>query len=285
MKKFTKLISLLCLAAAFVLASCSSPSSGGNPGGGTGGGRAQVSGKIGKYGAPYVVGDIVFKDGSATPYAEINDRTTDPKITDVEKAAAIAVIFYVGTGLNSDVNGKPNNTISRTLGVGLKHDRKGLKWCRYDSSTSYANGYSTNIETIQCTTTIGDKNGSDNLEQIGSFLGTANNDTTTLSNYPAFKFGKEYGTTNSLSAPYNEGWYLPSLAELYAIYNVKTTVDAASELCGGSQFGTSFYWSSSQSAFYYEIANLLNFADGDWDDTASFKHYDFFSVCAVRAFN
>ncbi|MBR6215439.1 MAG: hypothetical protein IKQ84_03430, partial [Spirochaetaceae bacterium] len=34
------------------------------------------------------VGDIVFTDGSASPYTE--------ELTDEQKAAAIAVIFYVG---------------------------------------------------------------------------------------------------------------------------------------------------------------------------------------------
>lgn len=184
MKKFVKKISLLCLAAAFVLASCSSPSSGGSSndnggtgngtGGGTGGGRAQVSGKIGKYGAPYVVGDIVFNDGSATPYAEIdarteNDMTTGKKIKENEQNAAIAVIFYVGTGLNSG-----SDTGSRTLGVGLKHDRDGLAWC----ASSSVDGYSINITTIQCTpygdaghlTFDGDKNGSNNYEQMEAFF-------------------------------------------------------------------------------------------------------------------
>ena len=38
------------------------------------------------------VGDIVFTDGSATPYS------ADLELTDEQKAAAIAVIFYAGTG-------------------------------------------------------------------------------------------------------------------------------------------------------------------------------------------
>lgn len=287
MKKITKLISLLCLAAAFVLASCSSPSSGGNPGGGTGGGTGNGTGG-GTGGNIYIgskaptepkdVGDIVFNDGSATPYAKINERTTTPKITDAEKAAAIAVIFYVGTGLNSDVDGNPDNTISRTLGVGLKHDRNGCGWC---ASTS-VKGYSTKITTIQCTTTSGDKNGSDNYEQMAAFSGI--NDTNDLNNYPAFQFGKEYSTTATAGTAYDKsGWYLPSLAELYAIYNVKTTVNAASYLCGGSQFGSSSYWSSSQYASGITTACRLNFNNGDW--TNDTKDSTNLYVCAVRAFN
>lgn len=111
------------------------------------------------------------------------------------------------------------------------------------------------------------------------------NDTTTFSNYPAFKFGKEYGTTNSLSAPYNEGWYLPSLAELYAIWEQKTTVDAASSLCGGDNFDTSYYWSSSQFASYDSYAYVLSFFSGYWGNDYKSSDYYGYYVCAVRAFN
>ena len=263
------------------MASCSSPTSGGT-GNGTGGGTGGTT-YIGSKAPtePKEVGDIVFKDGSATPYADFlgadeTAGTADDTITDEQKAAAIAVIFYVGTGLNSDVNGNPDNTTSRTLGVGLKHDRNGCKWCASDS----VNGYSINITKIQCTPISGDKNGSDNYEQMAAVTGI--NDTNDLNNYPAFKFGKEYGTTNSLSAPYNEGWYLPSLAELHAIYVEKTTVDAASDLCGGSQFGSGFYWSSSQYASD-DYAYVLYFSIGAWSDFYKFDGY--YYVCAVRAFN
>ena len=275
MKKITKLISLLCLAAAFVLASCSSSTSGG--------GITYIGSKAPT--EPKDVGDIVFNDGSATPYAKINERTITPKITTEEKAAAIAVIFYVGTGLNSDdANGDSDNTTVRTLGVGLKHDKTGLAWCRWNSRTDYANGFSKIITTITCTIDSGDKNGSDNLEQIGNFLGTANNDTTTLSNYPAFQFGKEYSTAATKGTDYDKsGWYLPSLAELYAIYNVKTTVDAASSLCGGSRFAYDWYWSSSQYASLDVDAYGLYFSNGYRDGLD--KNNDEIYVCAVRAFN
>lgn len=229
------------------------------------------------------VGDIVFNDGSATPY------TAELTLTPEQKAAAIAVIFYVGTGLNSDVNGVANTTTSRTLGVGLKHDRSGPAWC-----PNSAQAYSTNITSIQCPvngsagelTFSKDKDGSDNLEQIAKFLKDAdgvNDDTTTSTNYPAFYFAKDYSTEATNLGTYSIGWYLPTMAELFAIWKVKATVDAASALCGGSQFGDSYYWSSSQFASDDNSAYVLNFGLGDCNYGG--KLFTNGSVCAIRAFN
>lgn len=101
--------------------------------------------------------------------------------------------------------------------------------------------------------------------------------------YPAFYFAKNYKTTaTNLGAAYENGWYLPTVAELFDIWKVKATVDAASSLCGGSQFGNSYYWSSSQYASPANGAYKLGFSNGDWDDTGKFG---FYYVCAVRAFN
>lgn len=294
MKKFTKLISLFCLAAAFVLASCSSPSSGGT-GNGTGGGTGGTT-YIGSKAPtePKEVGDIVFNDGSATPYADFlgvdgTVKTEDDTITAEQKAAAIAVIFYVGTGLNSDVNGTPDNTTSRTLGVGLKHNDYGLLWCKDEN----VKAVTINITTIQCIPTgsgetltfSGDKDGSDNYEQIAAFSGI--DDTDDLNNYTAFKFGKEYGTTYSLSAPYNEGWYLPSIAELYEIKKVVTRIDDATYLCNGNLFRLGsqcgYCWSSSQcddSKVFSVFA--FNVLDGRVDENC--KYNFIISACAIREF-
>ncbi|WP_298534455.1 InlB B-repeat-containing protein [uncultured Treponema sp.] len=231
------------------------------------------------------VGDIVFTDGSATPYS------ADLTLTDAQKAAAIALIFYVGTDLNSG----DDTTTSRTLGVGLKHNTSGLAWC-----LNSANARNTNITTIQCPasgsagalTFTGDRNGSDNLEQIEAFDGV--DDTATEANYPAFYIAKNYKdtATNIAGTDYESGWYLPSIAELFQIYaNGKGTscvfdIDAASSLCGGDQFGTGYcyYWSSSQFAPLNFSAYILGFTDGGcYGDL--YKSDAFYSVCAVRAFN
>ena len=150
---------------------------------------------------------------SAMPYADFTALTDDEKNN--KKAFAIALIFYKGAGLNSG----SDTTISRTLGVGLKHNRSGLVWC-----LSSANAYNINITTIQCPASespgalnfTGDKNGSDNLVQIEDFEGV--DDTATATNYPAFYFAKNYSTTAiNLGTSYADGWYLPSIAELFQI--------------------------------------------------------------------
>ena len=262
------------MAAGAFFVGCANPAGGttggSNAGGSTGGstGGSEILGTKAP-GVAKAVGDIVFNDGSATPY------TAELTLSDEQKDAAIAVIFKVDGG--------------KTLGVGLKHNRSGLAWCTKD-----AKAYNKNIKTIQCPATgsagnltfTDDTDGSDNLEQIASFLTTAGleNDTTDASKYPAFYFAKNYKTTaTNLGAAYENGWYLPTVAELFDIWKVKATVDAASSLCGGSQFGTSWYWSSSQYASYGLYAYELNFGDGDWN--YYYKNDDTIYVCAVRAFN
>ena len=230
------------------------------------------------------VGDIVFSDGSATPY------TANLTLTTAQQNAAIAIIFYKGTGLNSDINGTPNNTTTRTLGVGLLHaGGDSLVWC-----TDSANAYSVNITTIQCTasgsagayTFTGDKNGSDNLEQIEAFSGV--NDTTgegAADRYPAFYFAKNYkDQTGSRVAgtAYETGWYLPSIAELFQIYangigtNKVFDIHAASFLCGGGFFLCNV--SSSQ----YDNENI-SFLDSGLVNGSSKSQYNGLA-CAICEF-
>ena len=240
------------------------------------------------------VGDIVFNDGSAMPYTAFTALTDEEK--NAKKTSAIALIFYTGTGLNSDAaNGTPDTTTSRTLGVGLKHNRSGLAWCRRTDDSDYANAFDKNITTIQCPasgsagalTFTGDKNGSDNLEQIEAFEGV--DDTSTEGNYPAFYFAKNYSTqATNLGENYASGWYLPSFAELFQIYaNGKGTnkafdIDAAIETLGGDKFSTSYYWSSSQSSSTY-FAEQLWFSNGARNGRTKYINKQY--VCAIRAFN
>ncbi len=236
------------------------------------------------------VGDIVFNDGSAMPYTEFNGLST--AIKNEKKAAAIALIFYKGTELNSG-----SGTTVRTLGVGLKHNRVGLAWC-----TNGAKAFEKNISTIQCTpsesagsyTFTGDKNGSDNLEQIEAFEGV--DDTSTEAKYPAFYFAKNYKeqTIGSESASritagseFENSWYLPSMAELFQIYACRADsiigfdIDAASQTLGGDSFGTSNYWSSSQYESNGNTAYRLYFYGGNCY-TSTKETYDY--VCSIREF-
>ena len=239
------------------------------------------------------VGDIVFNDGSATPYTE------DLSLTDAQKVAAIAVIYYKGT----DFNNSGDTTTIRTLGVGLKHDTSGIAWC-----LETADAYDKDIEAIGCVggnreqsyLYTGDRNGSDNFEVIATFKGV--NDTEIETNYPAFYFAKNYknqkiGSETSSriisGSEFENGWYLPSIPELDWIYECmygsvkRLNIDAIIELCGGDKFDSNWYWSSNQAGISPMIclkcAFGIYFGDGCCYDCYRFVNER--SVCAIREFN
>lgn len=172
-KNLFSMLVISVLALAFV--GCTNPAGGNNAGGNNAGGSTGGS----SYSAKYAVGDIILNDGSKVNYETAKNYTGSD--LDGLKSKAIAVIFRADTASK------------KALGVGLKHNRSALAWC-----TNGANAFNKNIETIQCPasgdagnlTFTGDTDGSDNLEQIASFLTTAGleNDTTDASKYPAFYF-------------------------------------------------------------------------------------------------
>lgn len=195
---------------------------------------------LGPKSAPTAVGDIVFNDGSAIAY------TSGMTLDDNQKANAIAVIFYAGSDLN---NGGDSTTI-RVLGTPLSKYSSSARWC-----TDEAKAYDTQITSITCTyewdetleayTFNGDKDGRDNLNQIASELSiySIENDTYDDSKYPAFWAAKNYGSskTNISGTAYEDGWYLPTDAELYEVYKFwKTgTLDEIVTTITGSNFGIS----------------------------------------------
>ena len=225
------------------------------------------------------VGDIVFSDGSATAYS------TDLTLSDAQKEAAVAVIFYAGSA--SDTLG------AKTLGVGLKNTGTDstLQWARYTSSDDKAEGYSTNITAIQCTssemgsgkaataTFTGDTDGSDNWQALCAAV----SDEGTSGNYPAWEWVNAYATpaTANLTGSYANGWYLPTVAELSMLYRAKDTVNSALEKAGGTKITDNSYWSSSQYASNDYYAWGVWFDDGNLYDGYKDSHK---SVCTVRAF-
>lgn len=221
------------------------------------------------------VGDVVFTDGSASPYTSV---------TSAQQASAVAVIFYRGTACSND--GK-----TRTLGVGLVQ-ASGKKWCTV--SANYRNvlldlivcqpdqeaaGSSTTFENAL------DRDGSDNYDQVNNLSTT---DFYTPEKYPAVHFGREY--TNNVSnigtSAYNYygSWYLPSAAELFQIYKNMTTVNAAISACGGTTFSGE-YLTSSQHASNASMIVYLNFSKTDRifygvDKTVATKE-----TCAIHEFD
>ena len=197
------------------------------------------------------VGDIVLKDGTFVKPENFTDEMKD-------KAAAVIVRTKSGD--------------TPALGVGIHHNRTDLAWC-----ISRAVGYKTNITGLQISNCT---DGSKGWSILKAALG--NDDTADSSKYPAWEFCNTYDTKNNLTGSLATGWYLPALAELETIYGNKTTVDASLLLVGGSQFGTSCYWSCCQSSSYDNYAYLLNFFNGLTD---YYTNYNANYVCSVRAFN
>ena len=238
------------------------------------------------------VGDIVFRDGSAMPSTSFISLSATEK--EIKKQYAIAIIFYKGKGLNSG----SDVTTTRTLGVGLKQDA--VQWCN-----KKANAYSLKIDTILCTATgslesltfSGDKNGSDNLEQIASFLNAANgvtDDTAIENNYPAFYFGKNYKNvtgSNVSGTDYENGWFFPSTAELYQIYlngmGRKKVFDINPVIValGGNTFENIDCWSSSQSKEGPIVCDEFYFIVDRGGVNCNGKDYVHPKVCAIREFN
>lgn len=301
MKKIKVILSVLLMAAAISFTACSNASSGSSDpstpapattpstpssGGSGGGSQTPAVTYIGSK-APTVakaVGDVVFTDGSATPY------TPGMSFTDTQKNAAVAIIFYVGNELNNT----GDTTTVRTLGLGLKHDKTGRKWC----SSTTVKGYNTNISTIRSdintdgegnVTITGDKNGFDNLIHIAIAL-AGNNDTDTETNYPAFYFGKKYKDitgSHVSNTIYENGWYLPSLAELYYIYlkgksdSKSFDIDAALQALDGDKFEENVYWTSTQQGAS-EYASIFNFSNGNSEGSSNKTGSN--KVCAIRDF-
>ncbi len=188
--------------------------------------------------------DIVFNDGSASAYSN------NLALTDEQKNAAIAVIFYVGTECSNDGR-------TRTLGIGLNF-ADSLAWCARD-----ANAYLKHIDSIHCEVEIyegvfetgipglsswmamwynriispSDADGSDNLSQMAKALG-GNDDTSSAEKYPAFYFAKNYKEqegSHVKGTAYEDGWYLPSAVECQKIC-VNEQINTVSVLCRGNLF-------------------------------------------------
>lgn len=230
------------------------------------------------------VGDIVFNDGSATPYS------SELSLTDAQKAAAVAVIFYAGS--SDGVLG------AKTLGVGL-HNTYGENTQNYIWARENTTGYSKNFTDIQCmpnggslgnsgaaatATFTGDLDGSDNWTKICETDTTAQENAAT--NYPAFNWVNNYGSAHLLKGDCATGWYLPTIAELTMMYRELTAINAALELAGGTKIAYSLgdnnfsYWSSSQfTNSNMALYLVIKVAKID----VYYKNSDRF-VCAIRAF-
>lgn len=260
MKKHKWFAALAVMVMALAVAGCSNPSSGNESTSGSSGGSGNLSG-AGNSGvdnpvsqqpdySKCAVGDFVLKDGTILSKDETPESNT-----------VAAVIVRAAT------DDKP------ALGVGIVRNK--MAW-----GTESAAGYNTNITTLQGDITSDYMDGSDGWEKLKAACSDAESNPE---NYPAWKYSLTYAKTNGLTGDLATGWYLPTVAELYTIYQNKTVVDASLLKAGGSRFGTSWYWSCCQNPSYAYKARGLSFIDGGVY-TYGKSHRDDY-VCSVRAFN
>ena len=141
---------------------------------------------IGSKLSPDAVGDIVFSDGTASAYTE--------PLTNEQKAAAVAVIFDVGTkkgiGLNFVDSGTGND---------------GKLWCSSTALAYSVNTYATSAD-----------DGKANTDEIAALSDYSE------SNYPAFWFCTSYS-----AAGFTDGWYMPAFNEIITLATQKEVVSDA----------------------------------------------------------
>ena len=257
MKKNKWFAAIAVMVMALAVAGCSDGSSGNEfASGSLGTGNSGVDNPVSQQPdySKCVVGDFVLKDGT------ILSKDSTP-----ESGTVAAVI------VRAAADGKP------ALGVGIVHSESCLAWC-----TSSAAGYSTNITALQGDEKTGYMDGSDGWEKLKAACSDAEKNPE---NYPAWNYSLTYAKNNGLTGDLATGWYLPTGAELYIIYQNKDVVDASLSKADGSQFGTRCYWSCCQYPSSNNFALDLSFIGIVGEMLSNAKSHDDDYVCSVRAFN
>ena len=196
----------------------------------------------------YKVGDIILTNGTKVSVNDVETYTND------ENNKPIGVVAMI-----SDVYGVPTPKV-----IGLQRAEK-ICWAPENTT-----GYNTEFTNIVCTssesgegaaltaTFTGDTEGSDNWEEICAVDPEGTQDPAT--NYPIFNFANTYGTTAGLTGTdYENGWYVPSIAELCEVYKNKEVIQTSLTKAEGFAISSVYYWSSSTSeSNTYQV----NFYDG-----------------------
>ncbi len=209
------------------------------------------------------IGKIVLSDGSFVAKENF----------DSERMTPIAVI------IGSKKQG------GQALALGLQTSPEGA-WTLRDTI-----GYNTSLSKIQvdCNGSIdegytfsGDTDGSDNWDYICSVDPVGTRDAA--SNYPIFYFANTYGERVGLTGTdYADGWYIPTIAELYKIYENKTIIQESISTVGGFTLRNIEPVSSSQSSLFYYSVYTMRYLDGYASEGA--KAYERYIGLVLRVFN
>ncbi len=225
---------------------------------------------------PKEIGDVVFKDGSASPYTE--------KFSDAQKDAAEAVIFYTGDGA---LGRKP-------LGVSVKHcsEMERFEWAPEGST-----GCNTDFKGLQCTCSkqkpesgtyyeyVSHAEDATHFYYTGKLKGRKNWDYI-KSHDPeaAARAAEKYPAFNYVNVELGKDYWLPTVAELMEVCKNKTVVNNAMTALGKVELG-GWFWTSSQypghpaDAYYVEIMQERSGYDSKGGTFTSHAR-----ICGIRAF-
>lgn len=193
------------------------------------------------------VGSIIMKDGS---------YLTKEQITSENQADAVAVVYKAAGGKAWAVKTLGTYTYMWSLGEGANKKIDGLVTnVSGDSTTGYTfSGYT---------------DGSNGLAILRDAVSDAEEDGTGDwgLTYPAWGGACSEGMTVSQNLPDNmkDGWYFPSIAEVYDIYKNRDAVDASLTAIGATAFGTNPQRSSSQHPDDDSQTFIMRFSGGTVD--------------------
>lgn len=187
-----------------------------------------------------VTGDYVLKDNRIVRKEYLSE------LTEKDRELIFGVISVSRTGV--------------PYIVGLEYDSS-LKWAPEGSI-----GYDTDFKEIQAYVEcgnydqtngkydyvfVGDLDGSDNWEEICKVDPEGTKDAAT--NYPVFNFALNYGETNGLTGTdFEEGWYVPSVAELSYVLEKQFILHDSLSVFGDRYVHLNYlnyFWTSSQSSY------------------------------------
>lgn len=213
----------------------------------------------------YQIGDVILKNGTFVSYDDVD------QMTDAQKSMAVAVIYGYKTELTE------TGTESYALGVGLDYSNN-LAWC-----SSSSPGYNMDFEGLQSSYIdnyvydengnekkvyqfTGNVDGSDDWEYICSMDSVGTADSATY--YPAWNYVINYGKNKQFKGFYKNNWYMPSMKELYKLYQSSNEINNLLQLLCGKElisnnkeqyFLTSSTYSRNGIWYFYSCTERLKY--------------------------
>lgn len=202
----------------------------------------------------YHVGDIVLSDGTV-----VNKETFSSYNG---KAKPVAVIF--------SINGAESEISERVLGVALDDAGSSLAVCTVETGVLSQN-FHTNATLVKnqvyysASELYGNEGFTGNLDGRKVFYSFTEDDLKAFNDeklFPAYNASLDFGKDKDFGK-FTKGWYFPSIAELYELYETSKTVNESILAAGGKAVKKAKYWTSSSAYDATGNTYSLNFENGN----------------------